>query len=466
MKHKILLSFLLASFICSVHAQKKQKPIVAYAITAVQKGQSNWSEVRLIDVSTGEEVKTIYESSQDIERFNARTGKPIVKKDVLNNVAKVEKVAKMDDGTPVIIRKTDGDNTVIMVRKIRTEGVKVQTDKPFATNSAACAYDKKHERLYYTPMGINQLRYIDLKSKTSKAYYFEDEDFGPLKSSRDVPKQITRMVIGADGNGYALTNDANNLLRFTTKKKPEITDLGALTDDPSNGSFSVHNQNGYGGDMIGDASGDFYLITANRLIFKIDLKTRVATFKGAIQGLPKGYTTNGAIAEGETTVIVNSSNSTQGYYRFDLRTLQAEKISTGGPVFNASDLANGTLVSEKKKKDQKQEEIKQVVQPEVLTQTEKRSAQEILGQGAVSVYPNPVTEGFFRLSFTNQPSGRYQVELTDMDGRLISSRAVTINNKMQVEEFRLPRLIAGGNYLVKVAGEGNNFAATSKIVVQ
>ena len=274
------------------------------------------------------------------------------------------------------------------------------------------------------------------------------------------------MAIGADGNGYALTNDANNLLRFTTKKKPEITDLGALTDDPSNGSFSVHNQNGYGGDMIGDASGDFYLITANRLIFKIDLKTRVATFKGAIQGLPKGYTTNGAIAEGETTVIVNSSNSTQGYYRFDLKTLQAEKISTGGPVFNASDLANGTLVFEKKKKDQKQEEVKPVVQPEVLTQTEKRSAQEILGQGAVSVYPNPVTEGFFRLSFTNQPSGRYQVELTDMDGRLISSRAVTINNKMQVEEFRLPRLIAGGNYLVKVAGEGNNFAATSKIVVQ
>src|SRR5829696_8039120 len=231
MKRKILLSFLLASFICSVHAQKKQKPIVAYAITAVQKGQSNWSEVRLIDVSTGEEVKTIYESSQDIERFNARTGKPIVKKDVLNNVAQVEKVAKMDDGTPVIIRKTDGDNTVIMVRKIRTEGVKVQTDKPFATNSAALAYDKKHERLYYTPMGINQLRYLDLK--TNKFYYFENEPFGAVNGPGDGANQICRMVIASDGNGYALTNDANHLIRFTTGKNPVITDLGALTDDAS-----------------------------------------------------------------------------------------------------------------------------------------------------------------------------------------------------------------------------------------
>ena len=118
---------------------------------------------------------------------------------------------------------------------------KVQSDKPFATNSAACAYDKKHDRLYYTPMGINQLRYIDLKSNTPRIYYFEDEPFGALNGPRDIPNQITRMVIASDGNGYALTNDANHLIRFTTKKSTVITDLGPLTDDPANGSVSVHN---------------------------------------------------------------------------------------------------------------------------------------------------------------------------------------------------------------------------------
>jgi hypothetical protein len=81
------------------------------------------------------------------------------------------------------------------------------------------AYDKKHERLYYTPMGINQLRYIDLKAKTPTVYYFEDEAFGTVSSFGDAPNQITRMVIASDGNGYALTNDANHLIKFTTGKK-------------------------------------------------------------------------------------------------------------------------------------------------------------------------------------------------------------------------------------------------------
>ena len=77
------------------------------------------------------------------------------------------------------------------------------------------------------------------------------------------------MVIASDGNGYALTNDANHLIRFTTGKNPVITDLGALSDDASNANFSVHSRKGYGGDMIADASGNLYLLTANRNVFKI-----------------------------------------------------------------------------------------------------------------------------------------------------------------------------------------------------
>jgi hypothetical protein len=62
------------------------------------------------------------------------------------------------------------------------------------------------------------------------------------------------MVIASDGNGYALTNDGNHLIRFTTGKDPVITDLGALTDDASNANNSVHSRKGFGGDMIADAS--------------------------------------------------------------------------------------------------------------------------------------------------------------------------------------------------------------------
>ena len=38
----------------------------------------------------------------------------------------------------------------------------------------------------------------------------------------------------ADGNGYAITNDGNHLIRFTTGKKTVITDFGNLIDAETN----------------------------------------------------------------------------------------------------------------------------------------------------------------------------------------------------------------------------------------
>ena len=79
MKHKILLSLFVTSFIVSANAQK----ISAYAITASEKGQSGWAEVKLVDITTGEELKTIYRSTDAVEPLNARTKKPAAKKDAV-----------------------------------------------------------------------------------------------------------------------------------------------------------------------------------------------------------------------------------------------------------------------------------------------------------------------------------------------------------------------------------------------
>ena len=458
MKRKILLLLAGSVSLCTLQAQKNKT--TAYAITGVEKGQNNWTEVRLIDISTGEEVKSVYRSTNDIEILNARSGKPVVKRDLALQDASSKLVRENAES----ITKTN-NNAVVIVRKIRE--APVQSDKPFATNSAACAYDKKHDRLYYTPMGINQLRYIDLKSSSPRIYYFEDEPFGALSGSGDIPNQITRMVIASDGNGYALTNNGHHLIQFTTGKKPVITDLGSVSDMSTGGTVSVHSQSGYGGDMIADAHNNLYLITANRNVFKISIDSRTAEYLGAIKGMPKGFTTNGAVAEGGSKVIVSSSNSTQGYYRFDLTTLDAEIISNGGPVFNASDLANGTLAfeKEKKKKNRVTEdpvEIKDVMVPVVIQQTE-RSA---ITRGQVAAFPNPVTGSVVNLSFANQPHGKYEMQLLDITGKLISAQQVTIHNKSQVEEFRLPTNITKGNYLIKVVSATDKNSISTKLVVE
>lgn len=456
MKRTILLTLAISLFLFSTQAQKTARKITAYAITAVQKGQNNWTEVRLIDVHTGEVLETIYQSTKEITPLNARTGKPIAKKEADYNTVAVRKVVNLD-----LELERKEPNMIKAVRKVS----KVSSEKPFATNSAACALDRKHDRLYYTPMGIPQLRYIDLKS--GNIYYFEDETFGALSGPRDVPNQITRMVIASDGNGYALTNNAEHLIRFTTGKKPVITDLGGLTDDPNNGTNSVRSGQGYGGDIIADDKGSIYLFTANRRVFKIDLESRVATFKGTIKGLPGGYSTNAAIVEGGSTIVVGSANSTLGYYRFDINTLLAEKISGANEVYNVSDLANSNFVAEKKKKKKQEDPPAPAVKQDVAKTNEaSRTAPEQGTMNKISVYPNPVTNGLVKLSFEDQPLGNYVVHLIDISGKLISTQTLTIQNKFQVEEFRLPALISKGNYVLKIEGEQNKVLSINQIAVQ
>jgi hypothetical protein len=477
MKHTILLTFLSTFLIASVHAQK----ISAYAITASEKGHSGWSEVKLVDITTGEEIKTIYRNTDKVNVLNARTGQPAVKKEVTYNKA-VSNAQGGKEGLnelmPVrreipIMRSDMNANKDVHIqrdmhkmidRRIMNRVSTVQSEKPFATNSAACAYDKKHDRLYYTPLGINQLRYIDLKSQTPTIYYFEDDTFGALNSRFDVPNQITRMVIGSDGNGYALSNNGNHLIKFTTNKKAVITDLGALADDPANGNYSIHNA--HGGDMIAGDRGNFYVITANKSVFKFDADTKVATYLGSIKGLPKGYSTNGAIVEKGTTVIVSSANSTLGYFKFDLATLTAEQIANNGSVFNASDLANGTLVTDKKLKKDKQTETK--VEEPAVAQTNKKGLFDILNKNNIAVYPNPVAiGGIVKLAFADQPKGRYTIQLLDISGRLLDSKPVSINNKNQLEEFKLPSTLVGkGTYLIKIISDLRKPVSVNTILIQ
>ncbi len=473
MKQKILLSLIMLSFIAAANAQKKEKSVTGYAITATEKGGRNWKEVTLVNVSTGERLQSIYNSKDEVPALNARTGKPVVKSEPSNTTSKTttytvtspeRKVVNLDQ---VLDKGSNNNVNVRTYTRVVVVRQEVQKEKPFATNSAAMAYDKKHERLYYTPMGINQLRYIDLRSKTPKVYFFEEEAFGVVANTGDVNNQITRMVIASDGNGYALSNDGNHLIRFSTGKKTVITDLGAVADDASNGANSVHSRNNFGGDLIADANKNLYLITANRAVYKISIETKTATFLGKIKGLPERYSTNGAMVEEGSKVIVASSESTEGYYRFDLNTLQSEKVSGGGDVFSTSDLANGNLAFEKNKKEK--EEAPPVAENKpVVTETAAKGTQpqEQLLKNGISVYPNPITEGVTKVSFANQPTGRYQVQLLDLSGRLISAKEVNVNSESQVEEIRFPELSVKGNYLLRISGASNKTTFTSKIVVQ
>jgi hypothetical protein len=407
------ISFLFLSF-CTL-AQTER---TAYAITGGQKGQANWTEVKLIDLNTGAVLRSVYENGASIQIYNARTGQPIA---ATNST-------------------TAKDNNNL----------------PFSTFSAACAYDKKHNRLYYTPMGINQLRYIDLNGQQARIFYFDGEAFGLVNGLQDEANHVTRMVIGSDGNGYALSNDANHLLQFTTNKKPVIMDLGNLVDGEKNGGVSVHNKcSSWGGDMVADAFGNLYLISARQAVFEINLKSRVADFKGFISGLPANYTTNGAVVDADGNIVVSSANSVNGYYTVDLNTLKASLIPVKDQVYNTSDLANGNLALQKEA-DKKASAV-------AAASVGRREPTE---NANITVYPNPVTDRSVRLYFTNQQAGRYKVQLVDLAGRVLNEQMLTIANKVQVEEMQLDPKFARGLYIVKLLDGKKKALFTDKILIQ
>jgi len=408
MNLKLLLSTTLISASLVSAAQDANR---TFAITGDGNGDFMWMNIRQVDINTGKIVQDVYQRNKTAFVFaDADTKKPV--------------------GTSA---------------------------QPTETMVAAAAYDKNQNKLFFTPMRIGELRWLDLGAKgdAQKFYTVKSALLNSAESIRDEAKNFTRMVIGADGNGYALTNDANRLVRFTTGKKVTITDLGNLIDDESNKTISIHNQcSSWGGDMIADAYNKLYVISANHYVFSVDIETRVAKYIGYIGGLPANYSTNGAAVDKDGAIVVASANAFAGYYKFTLADFNAKKIEGSDMVYNASDLANGNLLYQKEADAAKN-----------LGTADFKAVVPVITNEA-HIFPNPVTANEFKISFDGQAAGRYNIAITDLSGKPVMNRVVTVSGKTQIETIPLNRTFAKGMYMVKVTDANNKFIFTERIVVQ
>lgn len=321
---------------------------------------------------------------------------------------------------------------------------------PFTTGVAAAAFDKKHNRLYYTPMFVDQLRYIDLK--TMQVYFVTGQTFsGAGDMHNDEAKIITRMVIAPDGYGYAISNDGSAFVRFSTGKKPTIEKLGALVDDPANKSISIHNRcSSFGGDMIADDDGNLYILTARNHVFKVNTENKVATHLGSIQNLPVNFTVNGAVVDGEGTLLVSSAVDASAYYEVNPKDWKAVAYTGLTAVFRSSDLANSNYLAT----GARTKEITTIVAP-----TDKFAK-------LIAVYPNPVTSSRLSVQFNKVPKGDYTLQLTDMLGRSVMQRRVSVISQNQLQELPLNESQAKGLYMVKVLDAGKQSVFTQKVMVQ
>lgn len=398
---KATLPILLLAALLSNNAQAQNK---AYAITGESKGTYTWTAIREIDLSNGNVVKTIY-SANSAQKVNYN-----------------------------------------FLNSVNRSNLPQQASSPTANGVAATAYDAKNNRLYFSQMWSNDLRFVDLNSNEMTVVVNNDEKYstGPRVDESNV---ITRMAFGADGNGYALTNDGNQLIQFTTDNNPVITKLGALIDSKKNNGISVHNQcTSWGGDLIADAFGNLYLFTYRNHIFKINVATRVAEHIGTVKNLPANFTTNGAAVDENGEVFVTSATQTENYYRINLSTLEAKAVDkTEATVYNASDLANGNLAYKNTKSNPVLADIKL--------------------SNAISIYPNPAINKAFAVQFDKLPAGNYSIELTDANGKRIFTKTLGING-LQNEKINLPKAAATGLYFLKVTNSTGKSVYYDKLIVQ
>jgi hypothetical protein len=425
MNFKILLS---ASFIVSSFTALAQDAGKTYAITGNGNGDFSWMNIRQVDIVSGKVIQDVYQKHKTAYTLiDAATKKPVAAQTFTFN----------NNGT--------------------APSVKMQ-DAPTLTMVAAAAYDKQHNKLFFTPMRIGELRWVDLSARGSdQKFYTEKNTLLNTLNLMDEANHITRMDIAADGNGYAITNDGNHLIRFTTGKKTVITDLGNLIDaDANKNGISIHNRcTSWGGDMVADAYGKLYVISASHNVFKVDIDSRIATHIGTITGLPANYTTNGAAVDADGNIVVSSANTFEGYYKFKIADFAAVKIEGSEKVYNASDLANGNLLFQKEADAKRAFGIAPLA-PITLPKMDAR------------IYPNPIpaSANGFKVLFDGQKAGRYAVIVTDLSGRAVTSAVVTVSSKLQAETVQLRNAKIKGMYLVKVSDMQGKTIFTERIVVE
>jgi hypothetical protein len=397
------------------HSAQAQSDHFAFAVTAINKGGSEWVAFRKIDTRSGDFSDIILSV-------------PEKNKDLINPSVYQVNIKPANNAQPIA----------------------GQQPTPGSGNSvAAIAYDRKRNRLYFSPMNTDQLRYIDLftmQINTSLDQYFSKA--GKYEFKYGGP--INRLVIAPDDYGYTITTDGNHLIRFTTSESPTLADLGALIDDPLNKEMSIHNPcTNAGGDLVADDAGHLYLICGSNKVFKVDIDTRVASYLATIAGLPEKFTTSGAAVNEFDKLIVGSSVYSDGYFIVDPETWIASPARSTHEIYGSADLANSNLLHAK---DPTSSNLFWSKSPEKNNQ--------------IRIFPNPLLFDEVSVQFNGLPPGNYTIQLANVLGKKVIQKKVAVTGPSKTEVLHIPHFAAQGFYYVHILDEKNKVIDTQKLVVE
>ncbi len=426
---KILMTIVLGCIVCASFSQSNK----IFLVSSNKIASQNYTHISSVDLSAGKKIADLYEPQK---KYAVRTNG-------FRSYLSLQQNAFVND----------------------KEGNVDTLRSPMGGAVACMAYDAKTNRLFYVPQHLSELRYMDLNQSDPSFTYLDNQSLNLLHSKDDVANQITRMTIGADGFGYALSNDGEHLIKFSTAGTPVIQDLGVLVDKPTNGIFVRSSCTSWGGDMVADASGNLILITQSNYVFRISLPGKVAEYVGLISGVPQGFTSNGAAVDenGDLILSCGSCLGNGGFVPFYKITNWTNLVASAVPdnipgIGNISDMASSNLLF------QKNAGTTPAALAPAFSQTQEP---EKLALPTYTIYPNPVTSLKFRIKTNNiTDKGEYRMIVVDVSGRAVMEEKMTLGSKSNLSSFTFPTNEARGIYTVLIVDIFNRTVYSQQLIVQ
>lgn len=279
--------------------------------------------------------------------------------------------------------------------KINFESLTTETTKTCSCGKYIAAMTMgQNGDLFYLPMNGTKVSMVNTSSKTGSLIDVPNS----LIDNKNQSTYFARMTTGSDGFIYTLNNNGSELLKISAAGS--IQNLGTVNGIAQQAKTLGNDTAVYGGDMIADAFGNLYVISASAHVFKFNPNKLNAEYIGKISGLADGYTVNGVAVMKDGNVLL-ATTSAHGLYTMDMNTLEATfKADYSVPVYDLSS-------------------------PYFLRQN---MMDEIAGtQSKYSLYPTIVKDSELNIVSKSNENSNLQVTVWNLNNKQIYSKSLTVN---------------------------------------
>lgn len=296
-------------------------------------------------------------------------------------------------------------------------------------NYIAAMTESMNGNLFYLPMHSEQVVMVNSSNKSGVLIDIPNSQL----NVRDQSTFHARMTTASDGYMYSLNNIGSELLRISPNGT--VQNLGGIPQLAEFAKASGVETSVYGGDLIADAFGNIYAITASANVFKINIRNLNAEFLGSIKGLPDNFTINGAAVDKEGKVVLGTSSLHKALYSLDFSTLEAS--------FKADyDLAVYDMSS-----------------PYFLRENVRDAIIDL--RSNYSLYPTVVKNSQLNIVSNSNERSKLDITVWDLNNKVIYSNSVNIQS---VGEFqvKLGGSLQPGIYILKAVNQDGNEVINTK----